>query len=540
MKFLIKKRELPLYVALIIFALFFVLTQNIAFWRNVFEIVPFNSKNDYIFIALLFLFLSSLTVIFFSLILWPRITYPLLTLLIILAGLFNYFSFHYKIYMDREMLTNIIETNSSEVIDLLSIKLLLWISISTLLPLILLTRIKIVPVSFFKSVFQRAALITGASIILALIAFGFYKDFASFIRNNKPIVKLIMPSSIFASSISYAQQNYAKKYPFKEIANDAKFIPNPTSKKQLMIMVVGETARKQNFSLNGYTQFTNPKLSTQENLLSFKNVTSCGTATAVSVPCMFSLLTRSEFDKKRAESQENVLDIIQKAGYKILWRENDNGCKDVCNRVPTAHVAEYTDALPAANGFYYDEYLLTDLESYISNQNNENLLIVLHMNGSHGPTYYQRYPEAFRKFTPTCDTNRIETCSTESLVNTYDNTILYTDYVLNQTIELLRKYDDQYETSMLYISDHGESLGEKGMYLHGAPYIIAPLEQISVPLIFWANQSFYQNRGINLHCLQEKSFEKEYSHDNIFHTLLGLLHIKTDVYQAKLNIFNGC
>lgn len=540
MKFLIQKRELPLYMGLILFALFFVLTQNIAFWRNVFEIVPFTSINDYLFITLLFLFLFSLIVIFFSLTLWSRFAYPLLALLIILSGLFNYFSFHYRIYMDREMLTNIIETNSSEVIDLLSIKLLIWVSISTLLPILLLTRIKIRPTSFLKSSMQRILLIAGASTILSLIAFGFYKDFASFIRNNKPIVKLVMPSSIFASSISYAQQNYAKKYPFQTIANDAQLASNPRSKKQLMIMVVGETARTQNFSLNGYQQPTNPLLSAQGDLISFKKVTSCGTATAVSVPCMFSLLTRSEFDKKVAENQENVLDIIQKAGYKILWRENDNGCKEVCNRVPTQYVAEYTDVLPAANGFYFDEYLLTGLESYISAQNSENLLIVLHMNGSHGPTYYQRYPEKFRQFKPTCDTNRIETCSTESLINTYDNTILYTDYVLNQTIELLKKYDAQYETSMLYISDHGESLGEKGMYLHGAPYLIAPIEQVSVPLIFWANQEFYNNRQIKLQCLQQKSLEKEYTHDNIFHTLLGVLQIKTEVYQSALNIFEGC
>lgn len=537
---LTKRYELSSLKVLLIATLFFVLTQNLVFWRGTFKLLSFNTFHDYYFVALLFVVLFCAILIFFSLTLWSRLTYPILILLILISSAFNYFSFRYKIFMDRDMLTNIIETNSTEIVDLLSIQMLGWMMITGIIPIWFLTRMKITPLGFMKSSFQRILLISLSLIILAGIAFGFYKDFASFVRNNREVVKLIMPSSFIASSISYAKQNYTQNMPYQTVGEDATFIPKKGGKKQLMVIVVGETARSQNFSLNGYEKETNPLLKQQENLLSFKDIQSCGTATAISVPCMFSRLTRAEFDKKVAEKQDNALDIIQRAGYKVLWRENDNGCKGVCARVTTEEVREYSQEKPMMNGLYFDEELLIGLEDYIEEQTSDNLVIVLHMNGSHGPTYYQRYPDAFKKFTPSCDTNRIETCDTEHLVNTYDNTILYTDFVLNSTIELLKQYDAEYDTSMLYISDHGESLGEKNMYLHGAPYMIAPVEQTSVPMIFWANPSFYQTQNIQFDGMQKVADQDTYSHDNIFHTLLGLSSVNTLSYDAKLNIFKDC
>lgn len=540
MNILMKRHNISFFKAIIIFSLYFVVLQNIAFWHAAFEIILFESWRDYFFVLLLFIFLFAVLITLFCLILWSKLTIPMLILLILLGAAFNYFSFHYKIFMDREMLTNIIETNTAEVVDLLSIKMVIWMFIFGVLPIFFLTRIKVHHVSLRKTSLQRLLLIVSSFAIISMIALGFYKDFASFIRNNKPIVKLVMPNSLFASSISYAKQNYQANYPFIPLGEDATLSLDAQSKKQLFIVVVGETARSQNFSLNGYGQKTNPLLEKVNNLFSFQNVDSCGTATAISVPCMFSKLNRSDFDKKIAENQDNVFDIVQRAGYQVLWRENDNGCKGVCNRIPTQMVSDYIKTKPASNGFYYDEYLLTGLDEYIQDQSDDRIVIVLHMNGSHGPTYYQRYPENFKVFTPTCDTNRIETCDTETLVNTYDNTILYTDYVLNQTIELLKKYDGQYETMMMYVSDHGESLGEKGIYLHGTPYMIAPKEQTSIPLIFWGNDEFYKNRGLTLSCIQKKAQQENYSHDNIFHTLLGLLQVQTKEYDPKLNIFTEC
>lgn len=539
-----QKYELSWLTALIAFAAIFVFTQNIVFWRAVFRIVPFNSVQDYLFVGVVLIILLSLMTILFSLILWSRrLTLVILVALMGLSASFNYFSYHYQIYMDRDMLTNIIETNTLEVVNLLSFELLAWITLGAIVPFWLLTRIQIKPIIWWKGLLQRLCVVTGALVLISGTLFGlnFYKDFASFFRNNRQVVKLIMPSSFVASYVSYAKKNYSQAQPFKSVGDDAVLVKPEAQKKTLMVMFLGETARRQSFSLNGYDKNTNPKLSMQDNLVSFQNVVSCGTATAVSVPCLFSKMTRSEFDKVSAENQDNVMDVLQKAGYKVLWRENDNGCKEVCNRIPTQNVSDYTSAKPSAGALYYDEYLLEGLDDYIMAQDkDDNLVIVLHMNGSHGPTYYQRYPKESRVFTPTCDTNRIETCDTEVLKNTYDNTIAYTDDVINRGIELLKRYEDQYETSMLYVSDHGQSLGEKGFYLHGAPYMIAPEEQTSIPLIFWGNDEFYNNRGLTLSCVQKKAQQENYSHDNIFHTLLGLLQVQTNDYDPKLNIFTEC
>lgn len=350
-----------------------------------------------------------------------------------------------------------------------------------------------------------------------------------------------MPISYATSTISYLKKQYEEQLPFEKVGEDATLQKPVGSEKTLFVIVVGETARSGNFSLNGYQKETNPLLA-QQDVISFREFYACGTATAISVPCMFSRLTRANFDKSQAQNQENALDILQRVGYKVLWRENDNGCKGVCDRVPTEFVEEYIDQPKSITGFYHDEYLLENLKSYIESQENqdENLVIVLHMNGSHGPTYYQRYPDHFRHFTPSCDTNKIENCDLIALENVYDNTIRYTDYVLNETIELLKSFDGEYETSMIYLSDHGESLGENRFYLHGAPYAIAPKEQTHVPFIFWANQDFYQNRQLDQNCLSTIAKADTFSQDNFFHSLLGLLSVKTKEYDESMDLFKVC
>ena len=534
--------HLSLFNAVLLFSIIFVLTQNIAFWVEFGRLMTFDSARSYLFTASVSLVLCSGLVIILSLLLWSRLTYPMLAVLLVLSTLFNYYSYHYQIYMDRDMLTNVIETNTLEVYDLISFKMLGWLIIGAVIPFLMLTRIKIKPAKWWQNGLQRLGLIMGAIIVVGGIALVFYKDYASFFRNHRQIVKLIMPSSYITSYVSYARKNYAQNMPYTTIGDDAFLDAKKNQKKTLFIMVVGETARKNNFSLNGYEKNTNSLLSQQENLVSFQNVVSCGTATAISVPCMFSQLTRDDFDKITAEHQDNALDIAQKAGYKILWRENDHGCKGVCIRLPTEDVADYAVKTGDSGSFYYDESLLENLDQYIDQQKNsdDNLMVVLHMNGSHGPTYYQRYPKQHKKFSPSCETSKIETCDGDTLANTYDNTIAYTDYVLNETIELLKQYSGDYDVAMLYVSDHGESLGESGFYLHGAPYAIAPKEQIEIPLIFWSNSEFMAQRNINLSCLNDRANNSQYSHDNIFHTLLGLLQVKTNVYQKDLNIFKEC
>lgn len=162
------------------------------------------------------------------------------------------------------------------------------------------------------------------------------------------------------------------------------------------------------------------------------------------------------------------------------------------------------------------------------------MVIVLHQMGNHGPAYYKRYPQSFEKFTPICGTNRFEDCSKEEISNTYDNALLYTDYFLSQTIQFLKQNDQEFETAMIYMSDHGESLGEKGVYLHGMPYFIAPEAQKKVPAVIWLGEQ--SKKKIDFTAMQKKS-KNNYSHDYLFHSLLSFLDINTAIYDKSLNLF---
>ncbi len=531
----------PLWGVLLLIAFLLATVENIVFWREFYFLMSFDGMRSDLFAFSVFLVLWSANLVIVSLLLWRRVGAVILLALLLLSTIFNYYSYRYQIYMDRDMLVNIIETHSGEVVNLLSFQLVIWILLGVLGPFALYLFIKVKPISWWKSLLQRVLLIIGALLLSGGIAIIFYKDYASFFRNHRQIQKLIMPISYATSTISYLKKQYEEQLPFEKVGEDARLEKPEGSAKTLFVIVVGETARSGNFSLNGYEKETNPRLS-QQDVISFKEFYSCGTATAISVPCMFSRLTRANFDKSRAQNQENALDILQRVGYKVLWRENDNGCKGVCDRVPTEFVEAYVSQPKSITGFYHDEYLLENLQSYIESQENqdENLVIVLHMNGSHGPTYYQRYPDHFRHFTPSCDTNKIENCDLTALENVYDNTIRYTDYVLDETIELLKSFAGEYETSMIYLSDHGESLGENRFYLHGAPYAIAPKEQTHVPFIFWANDEFYQNRQLDRRCLSTIAQADTFSQDYLFHSLLGLLSVKTQAYDEALDLFQSC
>jgi len=180
-----------------------------------------------------------------------------------------------------------------------------------------------------------------------------------------------------------------------------------------------------------------------------------------------------------------------------------------------------------------DEGMLVGLQEYINSQKHGDILIVLHQRGSHGPAYYKRYPKSFEKFTPTCKTNQLEKYTKDEIGNAYDNSILYTDYFLSKVIKLLKQNTNHFETAMLYLSDHGESLGKNNLYLHGLPYFIAPETQKHIAAIMWFGDSF----KIDKDTLKKKAI-KRYSQDNLFHTLLGLMEVNTSVYDKNMDIIN--
>jgi len=313
---------------------------------------------------------------------------------------------------------------------------------------------------------------------------------------------------------------------------------HPAGSKHLTILVVGETSRGENFSLSGYSRKTNPRLE-KDNVVYFPHTTSCGTATAISVPCMFSGMPRKNYDEQLAHHREGLLDIVQRAGIQVLWNENDGGCKGACDRVPHQDMTKLNLKDYCIEGECHDEILFHDIQKYIDTLHGDGL-IVLHTIGSHGPTYYHRYPPQFRKFVPTCDTNAIQTCSQEQLINTYDNTLLYVDYIVDKAIKLLASQPDNVTTSLLYLSDHGESLGENGVYLHGLPYAIAPDAQKHVPLLIWLSPQYQKQHAVNYTCLQKRAQNEAFSQDNLFPTMLGILGVQTQEYHRADDILAPC
>jgi lipid A ethanolaminephosphotransferase len=306
-----------------------------------------------------------------------------------------------------------------------------------------------------------------------------------------------------------------------------------------LVYVIGETARANNFSLYGYNKTTNPLLQ-KENVVVFKDVNSCGTSTAISLPCMFSSQTQQDFKQNQADYTQNLVDIIQSAGYDIFWKDNDDGCKNVCKRIPTEDTIK-TNKQPYCLGSYcYDEVLLDGLEQEIS-AIKKDTVIVLHTMGSHGPSYHKRYPASFEKFVPVCHTADLSQCSREEIVNAYDNTILYTDYILSEIIRILKQYS-QLSSSMLYVSDHGESLGENNIYLHGFPYVLAPDEQKKVPMILWLSEQIKKDLDIDIRKLNKKAEDEKFSHDNLFHSILYFLSTNTTAAEkerTQLNVLNN-
>ncbi|OLQ81395.1 phosphoethanolamine transferase [Photobacterium proteolyticum] len=480
----------------------------------------------------------------FNLFSWPYLSRPFFALLLIVSSMVSYAMYNYGVIFDYGMIENIFETDTSEATSYLSHYSIFWTMVMGVLPALFLWKVKIKndkgPVRF---VVMKVASMATSLLIIAIIAFFFYKDYSSVGRNNSYLKKMIIPTHYVYSAAKYINNTYfAEPIEYKQIGLDAKqsdtALTAAQSKPTLFVFVLGETARAQNYELNGYERPTN--LYTRDlGMISFRDVSSCGTATAVSVPCMYSAMPQSSYDKQRANNQDNFLDIMQRAGISLLWKENDGGDKDVAKRIPLLEIQRNVKNEFCNGSTCYDMALLESFDNDISAMKG-NRMLTLHLIGSHGPTYYQRYPEDKRFFMPDCPRSDIENCSREEIINTYDNTILYTDFVISQTIAKLKQLEDKYNTALFYISDHGESLGENGLYLHGTPYSLAPDHQTQVPMMAWFSSGFSKSKKINTDCLKQAAEKNSYSQDNIFHSMLGIMDVETEVYNSGMDIFYQC
>ncbi|WKW41161.1 phosphoethanolamine transferase EptA [Kosakonia cowanii] len=522
-------------------ALYIALVLNIVFYRQAFHLLPVDSLHNALVFLTMPLVAFSVINIVLTLASFLCLDRLLLSLFILLCAAAQYFISTFGVIIDRSMITNILDTTAAESFALMSGKMVMTLVLTALLPVIIAWWIKIKPTRpLLRSITLRLLSVAISALIIIAVAVPFYKDYASLFRNNKELVKSLGPSNAIAASLSWYVHNRMDNLPLVRIGEDAHQLPQMKRgpRKNLTILVLGETSRGDDFSLGGYDRETNPLLK-QDNVIYFPNTTSCGTATAVSVPCMFSGMGRAHYDDQLAHHQEGLLDVVQRAGIQVLWNENDGGCKGACDRVPHQDMTQLNLADYCIKGECQDEILFRDLARYIDQLPGDGL-IVLHTIGSHGPTYYNRYPAQMRKFTPTCDTNEIQACSREQLVNTYDNTIVYVDYIVDKAIKLLQSKQDRFTTSLVYLSDHGESLGENGVYLHGLPYSIAPATQKHVPLLIWLSPDYQTRYGINNQCVAKNAREKAYSQDNLFPTMLGILGVSTTVYHPEDDILTPC
>jgi len=521
---------------IVLTALFLVLFDNYSFFKNTLNIYPLNVENLGFLISLSIV-LTALTSFVLILLSSKYTIKPILILVLIVSSLTNYFMNSYNVVIDDDMIRNMMQTDMHESLDLLTIKQALYLLFLGVFPSIVIYKIKIEDRGLKKELISK---VIFAILALALIGgsiFTFSKHYTSFFREHKPLRYSTNPTYWIYSIGNYIAKT-ANSGPIvvKPIGLDAKIKDDlNTTKRKLVIMVVGEAARADHFSLNGYERETNPLLQKQ-NIINLSNVTSCGTSTAESVPCMFSMYNRGDYSYKKGITTQNVLDVLSHTNkISILWRDNNSDSKGVALRVPYVDYKTSKSNTICIEGECRDIGMLVDLDKYIKEQNGKDILIVLHQMGNHGPAYYKRYTKDFEKFKPVCKTNQLEHCTQKEIANAYDNAILYTDNFLSKSIDFLKSYNKDYKTALIYMADHGESLGEDGVYLHGLPYFMAPQAQTHIGALIWIGEGMKED--INMNKL-EKNKDKDYSQDNLFHTLIGIFDVKTKVYDKKMDILS--
>ena len=493
-------------------------------------IVGFPLKDNLMFVISVAIWLFALLNMLLFIVSNKYTVKPLLIALLIISSIVNYFSSNFGIAVDDNMITNIIQTNIDESLDLLSLKMGWNAIVYGIIPSIVVYKINIKSNTLGDGLLSGSKNVVFYFVLFIVITMAFSKSYTSLVREHRDLRYHINPMYwTYAVGKSVAMQFKSATKKFTHIGKDAVVIKKNDIGK-IVVLVLGETARADRFSLNNYKRKTNPLLE-QEDVISFTNMYSCGTDTAYSVPCMFSSLKKDEYNHSEGKNMSNVLDIIKNAGVNVVWLDNNSDSKGVADRIN--YISYKNDEINSiCNPECRDEGMVVDIQKYISRNEGKDLLIILHQMGSHGPAYYKRYPIEFKKFTPVCETNQLNECNNEQINNAYDNTILYTDYVLTEVIKQLKK-NDEFKSAMFYMSDHGESLGENGLYLHGMPDFIAPKEQTHVSSVLWFSEKF--SIDIDMVALRGNS-DKELSHDNMFHTLLGLMDIKTDVYDKEMEI----
>lgn len=473
-----------------------------------------------------------------------RLQKPWLILLVSMAAGSQYFIQQFGIVIDKNMLINILETDSREATDLLSSGMFFYGAMYILLPALLIGSIGIRNSGHaVRSFAIWAGSLMASLAVVAIVIFSQYQSYASVFREHRYLSHKALPLSVLTASYGAAQTKLSELFPppFIHIAEDARLMDadiTATTRPQLVVLVLGETARADHLSINGYERKTTPELERRQ-LVNFGAIDACGTATAVSLPCMFSYLSRENYDDTRAKHSDNVLDVLAAAGVRVLWLDNNSGCKEVCARIDTKNLFSAPQSTLCEYEHCQDTILLEGLRDRLIAElsGQRPVLVVLHQQGNHGPEYYKRSDKTQKQFLPECTTNMFDMCTQQEIINAYDNAIFATDAFLADTITLLESLGGHYDATMMYVSDHGESLGENGVYLHGLPYWMAPDAQKKVPFLMWRS-------GLDSSVQQSLDACKEsglaLSHDYLFDSFLHYMRIQTSFMRPELDLFQRC
>lgn len=474
----------------------------------------------------------------FAILIFKKSYKIILSFIIIANSVIFHFMITYGIAFDANMLINTTETNYNEAIEFINLEFIAFIIFLGILPAIFFyKKINIEFPHYWKNkiILSIAPLLL---IFLMTLPCHLSERTLNFVRDNQRITSYIIPINYIEASIEFCFlkiKSYINSLNLISISDDATIEEknyNKNDKKNLIVFVMGESARAKNFSLNGYKRNTNEFLNNyKDDIISFKNFESCGTFTALSLTCTFSHLPRKEFDYAKSFKYESLIDIFDKVGFDVAWRSNNGKCKGVCDRVKNSLVKSFGNNI-------YDDLLLKAFDMDLNRLTEKNNLIVLHGRGSHGPLYYKRYPKEFEIYKPACN-DELNKCSVEEIVNAYDNSIYYTSYILKEIIDRLIKLDDEYNAMLIFMSDHGQSLGENGIFMHSAPFDTAPIDQKNPAFFIWLNDNFANTFNINKQCLISK-INSNLSQDNIFHSMLGLFKIHSKYYNKNLDIFSDC
>ncbi len=519
---------------IVLCSLLFTLFCNGPFWQAAIT----HPLQQWRFVLSLFLVVTALHALLLGLVVNRWIAKPLLTVLLLVTAVASHYMASYGVYLDPDMLRNVLHTDSKESSELLSARLLIPVAYS-LLPIVLLWRVRLRRRRWPRALGIRVLFLLGMALLIGGGAMLSSQDFSSLLRNHREMRYLVTPANYLTSlsNVLLASPPGPKK-PLLPVGLDARQQPRAAGAKPvLLVLVVGETVRAQNWGLNGYARQTTPELAQIPELINFPQVTACGTSTEVSLPCMFSPYGRRDYNAKQIRTHQSLLHVLDHAGIATLWRDNQSGCKGVCDGLPTERLDDAQDPALCNGKRCLDEILIKDLQARLLPAKGDRV-VVLHQLGNHGPNYFERYPPQFKRFTPTCENPDLGQCRIPEIVNAYDNALLYTDHFLAKAIDALKSQSD-YDAALIYVSDHGESLGEKGLFLHGVPYAIAPQEQTRVPMVMWLSPGLVHDAGLDTACLRREAAQPT-SHDNLFPSILGLLRVRTEVYRPADDLFAAC